>query len=222
MKSRELPKKVRALYKAVVELFLEGADLNNLTVSEIAAKAGIGKGTVYEYFSNKEEMIAGALFFEMKSACQQMYDRIREEKGLYNRMDLLLTSMERELTEVNCILRALHIMMDHSALSLRLRKLAEEKDEGDMLFVDLVRRIAEEETEDLGELEEKDKAYLVMVVLSRIVCFAMYQLDPIKSVQVDSKTMREMICQGVCQDVENFRAEKTGCPEIRRRKESAE
>ena len=41
----ELAPKVKATYQAVIQLLIEGADLNNLTVSEITAKAGIGKGT---------------------------------------------------------------------------------------------------------------------------------------------------------------------------------
>ena len=52
MDSTGLSPKMTAVYQAVIELFTEGADLNNLTVAEITAKAGIGKGTAYEYFSN--------------------------------------------------------------------------------------------------------------------------------------------------------------------------
>ena len=66
MEGTKQPPKVKAVYQAVIALFAEGADLNSLTVAEIAEKAGIGKGTVYEYFKNKEEMIAGALFQQMK------------------------------------------------------------------------------------------------------------------------------------------------------------
>lgn len=47
--------KVKAIYRAVFELFEEGADLNSLTVSEITKKAGIGKGTAYEYFPIKKK-----------------------------------------------------------------------------------------------------------------------------------------------------------------------
>ena len=31
--------------------------INNITVSEVAKTAGIGKGTVYEYFSNKDDIV---------------------------------------------------------------------------------------------------------------------------------------------------------------------
>jgi AcrR family transcriptional regulator len=38
------------------ELLLEHG-IKNLTISQIAQAAGIGKGTVYEYFSNKEDIV---------------------------------------------------------------------------------------------------------------------------------------------------------------------
>ena len=45
MSKKEMSSKVIALYQAVVGLFEEGADMSVVTVSEIAARAGIGKGT---------------------------------------------------------------------------------------------------------------------------------------------------------------------------------
>lgn len=62
--AEEYPPKVKAMFEAVLELFESGKGLSSLTVSEITAKAGIGKGTAYEYFSSKEEIIAGALNYE--------------------------------------------------------------------------------------------------------------------------------------------------------------
>lgn len=141
MESREFAPKVLATYRAVIDLFREGADLNNLTVSEITAKAGIGKGTAYEYFSNKEEMIAGALFHELKRECQDMCRQLKEEEGLYARMDRVLISMEKKIVEINCFVRAIHVLMDNSAVSGKLREMMETKKEEDMLVMDIVRMI---------------------------------------------------------------------------------
>ena len=38
------------------ELFIEDG-INSLTISQIAKIAGVGKGTIYEYFKNKEEIV---------------------------------------------------------------------------------------------------------------------------------------------------------------------
>ena len=44
----------------MIELVNEGQDLTKLKVGDITAKAGIGKGTAYEYFSSKEEIVEKA------------------------------------------------------------------------------------------------------------------------------------------------------------------
>ncbi len=60
-----MPDKVRKIYEAVGELAKEGRDVTTLRVSEISQRAGIGKGTTYEYFESKEELISKAVFFSM-------------------------------------------------------------------------------------------------------------------------------------------------------------
>ncbi len=53
--------KVKALYDAVRDCMDEGENPENVSVSELSRRAGIGKGTVYEYFENKEELLSAAL-----------------------------------------------------------------------------------------------------------------------------------------------------------------
>lgn len=55
--------KVLAMYEAVNELMEEGRDIYSMKISEITARAGIGKGTAYEYFSTKEELLGKAIFY---------------------------------------------------------------------------------------------------------------------------------------------------------------
>lgn len=51
------------IYEAVLTLLAQGEDLSALTVSQIAAAAGIGKGTVYEYFASKEDILHGLSYY---------------------------------------------------------------------------------------------------------------------------------------------------------------
>lgn len=210
MESRELAPKVMATYQAVIDLFREGADLNNLTVSEITAKAGIGKGTAYEYFSNKEEMIAGALFHELKSECQDICRQIKEEKGLYARMDRVLINMEKKMVEINCFVRAIQVLMDNSAVSGKLRELMENRKDEDMLVMDVIRLILEQEIEAENSLSKEEGAYLAMAVFSKLICFALYQFDHENRIGIDGMTMRGMLCSDVCRDVEYYRHNRKG------------
>jgi AcrR family transcriptional regulator len=60
--------KRKQIAKSTCDLFIKKGFVN-ISISEIAQVAGIGKGTVYEYFSNKEDII-----FELMSCLQEDYD----------------------------------------------------------------------------------------------------------------------------------------------------
>lgn len=79
---KKLPEKIKVMYKAVRELIEEGADINRIKVSEITQRAGIGKGTAYEYFPNKEELISSALLYQMDEMYSQLGQQIAQKKVL--------------------------------------------------------------------------------------------------------------------------------------------
>ena len=59
-----IAEKEMLMYKAVIEMVQENYDINSIKVSDITSRAGIGKGTAYEYFGSKEEIIVKALFYD--------------------------------------------------------------------------------------------------------------------------------------------------------------
>ena len=61
MKEKTLSPKVKALYEAVEELIFENIDVKGIKVSDITERAGIGKGTAYEYFESSSLADAGFL-----------------------------------------------------------------------------------------------------------------------------------------------------------------
>lgn len=61
------------IYNAVLDLIKENGLSSGLKVSDIANKAGIGKGTVYEYFSNKEEIIIDSIIYLMKNTANKVF-----------------------------------------------------------------------------------------------------------------------------------------------------
>ena len=58
-----MPDKKLQVYQAVLDLICENYDASEITISSIAKKAGIGKGTVYEYFDSKEDIFFEALMY---------------------------------------------------------------------------------------------------------------------------------------------------------------
>lgn len=200
--NREHSPKEKAVYKAVIELFTEGADLNSLTVSEITAKAGIGKGTAYEYFSDKEEMIAKAFFYNIEFFCESLYRGINKEKNLYDKMNGILLSMEKQLAKTNCLIRLEHMLCDHSSMGDRIRELKEKKAPDEMLPADLIRKILYDVLPDRDAVSENVLTYLGMSIFAKILCYAMLLDEGRYGNDEERRQMRELVCNGICREIE--------------------
>lgn len=92
------PEKMKMMFEAVSELIKERKDTKSLTVSDITKKAGIGKGTAYEYFSSKDELIANALMYEysykIHELTQMAFGTEKFEDRCYNVMDWICKNKE--------------------------------------------------------------------------------------------------------------------------------
>jgi len=68
------PKKAQSILRAAVKVFARDG-LDKGTIADIAREAGIGKGTVYEYFTSKDEIFAAiesAMMEEIVDALEQL------------------------------------------------------------------------------------------------------------------------------------------------------
>lgn len=84
-----IPEKKQAVYDAVCAFIEEGRDTSGLTVSEITKRAGIGKGTAYEYFDSKEEMVEGAVCSRIVGLQKQAIDDMKARESLRGCLDVL-------------------------------------------------------------------------------------------------------------------------------------
>ena len=89
-----LPEKVRLLYEAVLAMVTDGWDINRMKVSDITAQAGIGKGTAYEYFSSKEEIIANAVLYDVEMRLAHVLEITKGEGDFAGKFVQILTYME--------------------------------------------------------------------------------------------------------------------------------
>ncbi|WP_294966581.1 TetR/AcrR family transcriptional regulator, partial [Sulfurimonas sp.] len=55
---------------ACQDIFIQKG-INDLTVSQIAKAAGVGKGTIYDYFKNKEDIV-----FEIVNILMQKHNKM--------------------------------------------------------------------------------------------------------------------------------------------------
>ena len=85
------------MYQAVTAMIQEDYDINSIKVSDITSRAGIGKGTAYEYFSSKEEIIVKALLFDTYSHLKRIECILKEDKSYKNKLFYLFDYLENNL-----------------------------------------------------------------------------------------------------------------------------
>ncbi len=64
------------IFNGVINLMNEGINLHTIKASDIAVAANIGKGTLYNYFESKEEIIAKTIIYSMKIQFQHYLDLV--------------------------------------------------------------------------------------------------------------------------------------------------
>lgn len=96
MEEYPLAPKEWLLFEAVGQLLDEGKDMNRLKVSDITAKAGIGKGTAYEYFKSKEELIAKALAYRLFSGLAEITELIVQKNDFCGKIEGIFQWLEEK------------------------------------------------------------------------------------------------------------------------------
>lgn len=198
----EYQPKEQAIYQAVLALFEDGADINNITVSEITGRAGIGKGTAYEYFSGKEEMIAKAFLYNGEVFCRQLYEGVCREKTLADKVNYVLLAMEHQITKTNCVFRLMQMLSENSAVSAWIHKLLKEKREAGIVPAEDVIRAALTDELNEGKMPSEEMlTYLMMSVYSKIFCYGMLINDEKYRQEERRKRVRELVNQSICREV---------------------
>lgn len=107
LKEEERREREQAIYRAVLRLAGDGADISRLRVQEIAAEAGMGKGTVYEYFASKDEILQGMTSYCIDSELsrvEELLDRCTTLDRVEQAMTEYLLDMHRTRGEVYWVL----------------------------------------------------------------------------------------------------------------------
>ncbi len=167
----EIPEKVLLLYRGVMELVLEGVDVRTLKVSDITRKAGIGKGTAYDYFDTREEIIVSAILHFMVCIQEEAEAQLAQRTGFFERMEYLLELLEEKMAERECFLHFIHLLTDTSICGLKLQERIREAGQEDYTLVSMLKNMIREGVEN-GELRaDIPEGYLCYTVGSQLVCF---------------------------------------------------
>ena len=106
MKFNDNDKKKSILY-ATIKLLNSGIQSHKLKISDIALEAGVGKGTVYEYFSSKENLIKDAVILSINEEIEDACAEIGRAEGFEGKFYAYMSIMDRENKNVLTVAKSL-------------------------------------------------------------------------------------------------------------------
>lgn len=179
------PEKVLLMYQAVVEMIGEGYDINRMKVSDITARAGIGKGTAYEYFSSKEEIITRAIAYDVGQKRAYLRTIVGGAGSFAEKFDKLLDYLIDSFGEKESFCLLVRIGTGSYEISEPLRmeyeKMQQSMDCGSMeKIVDMLMQQGVEE----GVIKDRNLDRQRMAFVAQIVGFATYLVGKSKGKEI--------------------------------------
>ena len=193
--------KVLALYQAVLSLLDEGADINAMKVSDITERAGIGKGTAYDYFKSKEEIIASALTYDMDLKIRAELVRMEECGSFAQKIRYVFDWVAHQHAEQKSFTRFLRLTTQSCEVSNALHEeLLKRQNEGCMP-IQIVMELCREGKEN-GELRQDIPEIAAGIrVLAEMAAFAMYLERREELPEVEPGWMKDFLCEGLIQSL---------------------
>lgn len=87
------------IIEAALKLFKEKG-YSAVRIADIAKEAEVGKGTVYEYFSSKEELLVRACCYNCQQTSDGIEDLISKESGMSNPVKIVHKTLTVVLTQL--------------------------------------------------------------------------------------------------------------------------
>lgn len=201
MREEKKNDKVTAIYKAVQELVEEGADFRNIRVSDVSEKAGIGKGTTYEYFTSKEEMIVKAVSYSSYCMVTRVLAEMEKEPSFKGKFMILLKELEEKIKQRACIFRYLNMISEEGVYkelyAERINDVEAQKSHPKRVVTYLVEEGIKEGV--LGKYFSKQ--YMEMSIFSKVIAFAMYMDADVMDEVCDKEEMKQQLYEGLCREL---------------------
>lgn len=164
------------LYDAVLRLIDERRNINGIKVSDIAEKANIGKGTIYEYFDSKEQLIAQAIAYMARSKALSLEKSIDKQQPFKSNFLAMLknlgTTMESNMTLFG------HMSLNESTFSMHKAiqsALDAQFDEMRNTRLNMIERLVEKGIREGIAEKMPPKHRLLIAFNSATMCLFMYK-----------------------------------------------
>ena len=193
----EMPPKVLQMYRAVMELIEEGEDIADLKVSTITDKAGIGKGTAYEYFETKDEIVVSAIVYYMQFFFGKLHEELMRREIFRERLAYLLDEVEKVRGRKVCFFRFLHFLSNTSEFSVLIRNKLREEGFEPYLPMHFLSEMVKQARENNEIASEAPVDYLVCFLMAQLMNYTLTVSIGADILGTDSKGMRRNIEQSI-------------------------
>ena len=102
--------KILAMYRAVCTLIEEGNDIHKMKVADITTRAGIGKGTAYEYFRSKDELLIKAMQYDFLTGYHILEKELKSRKTFKDVVEAAFDWIEQNRKKKRLSMQCLKIM----------------------------------------------------------------------------------------------------------------
>ena len=157
------------IFNAVNELLNEGVKLHTVKVADIAKKAG--KGTIYDYFKSKEEILERAFLYNMDIELYENIKKINKGNNFKEKVYIILDIIEKSTTDYSSFSNILFSNLSHNEFKgilennkdyINKRYELLKKSINDLLSIGVLENIIK---------EQEDKDYQIMVFESVVTGF---------------------------------------------------
>ncbi len=201
MRDNKKTDKIIAIYHAVEDFIAEGADLSSMRVSDIAAKAGIGKGTTYEYFASKEELVVKAMVYLVGSMTKRIINNMEKLDSFQDKFMLLLEEMEEKVKQRACILKYFHMLGDLNLCDRMQEVLLDNKEANEFNPMQIIRYLIRQGKEEGLIGERYSESYTEAAIFSKIIAFVVYVDNLFGNKDCDNETIKKDIYDGLCREL---------------------
>lgn len=203
---QDVPSKVLRMYDAVIRLIEEGEDASGIRVSTITDRAGIGKGTAYDYFDTKEDIVACAVVFHIRRIFSLLEQELQKQENFEKQLSWLLEEMGRESNRKYCFIRMVHILTDNSDFSRQVRQKMMSESFRRYHPINVFGRILRQGV-DRGELrDDLPMEFMIYTIFSGLLTY-MLSISTEECFHVNPKTMKFYVHQQIMREL----CEKTNC-----------
>ena len=202
MKEEKKSDKKLAIYNAVLELLAEGTELTKIKVYDITERAGIGKGTAYEYFSSKEELVVKSLFYFSKCTINRLLSQMEEKETYEEKILLIFGEMEKKTKERDCAAKCINLLFQKKKIKDIMTRYCDCNTITQENPVRIIHYLMQEGKKQHFIDETLPDSYLEIIFVSKFISHLVYLEQKTKSEDCTSEKMKELLYKGLLKEIQ--------------------